>query len=402
MRQILQTRFFCAVIAFGALSLFAGMFSFCSLGPMEFRYKSWTTWAIEDFVKQPKAPNLVFLGSSLMLVPMDGVDADYMNTKIDGAEHHRSVFFEDAFNKLSGTALKSFNFSLPGEMPSDAFFITKNLLKNEQRPDVIVYGVGPRDFMDNLLPSPASTDPYRFMSKFGSVHAWASLVSPTFFERFNYEIGRLVYLYGNKEDIAHRITKAIGLELDLALPLPQGVVAFADVKRNQMLPGYQPAFSLDRGQAYFRPATKEDLASFTDNIAEYRKRYQRLKWDMFKTQTTFLTEMIRTARERGTKVVLVAMPITDLNRSILSDHAWNTYRDTVKTVASTEGASFIDFSDDNAFNRQDFCDTVHLNSRGGKRFLGKLAGEMSGIPAVVASLKARPRANSLAERRGAL
>lgn len=50
-------------------------------------------------------------------------------------------------------------------MPSDAYLITQLLLGYKDHPKLIVYGVGPRDFVDNLLTSATSTDPYRCLSK---------------------------------------------------------------------------------------------------------------------------------------------------------------------------------------------------------------------------------------------
>src|SRR5579885_3144617 len=170
---------FWAIAAFLGLSQIMSALQVGALSPQDVPYPTWTSWAISDFMENAqKRPDFVFLGSSLMLVPLDGVDADYTSVALDGSKHHKSIFFEEKFKQYSGEKVDSFNFALPGEMPSDAFLITKFLLRDEHRPHVIVYGVGPRDFMDNLLPSPSATDPFRYLSRFGDYQERITLIDP--------------------------------------------------------------------------------------------------------------------------------------------------------------------------------------------------------------------------------
>ena len=143
MKGLLKTRFAAALLTFSLAAALAGYFRLGNFSPENFPYMSWTGWTITDFLKQPR-PNVVFLGSSLMLVPLGGVDADYLRRRVDGSQHHHSAYFEDKFEEKTGLHLRSFNFALPGEMPSDAYLIVKNLLAGEKKPDLIVYGVGDR------------------------------------------------------------------------------------------------------------------------------------------------------------------------------------------------------------------------------------------------------------------
>jgi hypothetical protein len=397
MRQLLKSRFFIAAIAFAAVSLAAARAHFCATAPTDFPYKSWTAWAIDDFVSRTAAPRIVFLGSSLVLVPLAGVDADYLGKRLDGCEHHNSVYFERKFAERTGIKASTFNFALPGEMPSDAYMIADYLLKGEKTPDVIVYGVGPRDFMDNLLPSPAATDPYRFLSRFGDITAWAPLMMPEKFERFNFEIGRALYLYGHKEDIV----QTLSTNAAQALPLVANANAMDNETLHKLLPQYRP-FELHRGEAFFRPSTAEERARFTDNLDEYKKRYKQLKWDTFLTQMRFFTETLSTARRHGSHVVVVAMPITDLNRQLLSKLSWDAYRSSIKAIARVEGASFVDFSEEPSFQRTDFGDTVHLHSGGGRRWLDMVIERLAQDDAVIAQLRAQPAALAAARRQKTL
>lgn len=352
------------------------------LKPTDFPYPTWTSWAIHEFQEKKENPEVVFLGSSLLLVPLDGVDADYTKKQIDGAKHHKSIFFESKFKQYSGTDVTSYNFALPGEMPSDAYLLTKFLLKNEKRPDVIVYGVGPRDFMDNLLPSPKATDPFRYLSRLGDYSERIDLIAPKWEERLGWEIGRMFYPVGASENITTSLSRQFNQFLATTFPS----VKQSDInKRRKLLPEYHP-FEILPNECFFNPMDDKTRPGFVDNIDEYRKRYKTLKRDTFLSQMQFLTDILDIAQERGTHVVLVAMPITDINRQLISDQAWNEYKTRLETLAHEKGATYFDMYATKQFPLKDFGDTVHLHSGGGARFLDMLAKKLSENHEVTAAL----------------
>lgn len=353
-----------------------------SLHPEDFPYPTWTSWAIKEY-NSPKTPtpNLVFLGSSLMLVPLDGVDADFTKKPIDGAKHHKSIFFESKFKDYSGDSIRTFNLALPGEMPSDAYLLTKFLLKNEKRPDVIVYGVGPRDFMDNLLPSPKATDPFRYLSRLGDYNERIDLIAPKWEERLAYELARAIYPLGESENIMTSISRQFNNFLVATFP---NVTPSSTDKRRGLLPEYHP-FEINLKECYFRPTDEKNRPPFVDNIDEYRKRYKTLKQDTFESQMQFLTDILDTANARGTHVVLLAMPITDINRQLISDKAWEQYKTSLEKLAAAKGATYFDFYATKQFPLSDFGDTVHLHSGGGARLLDMLAKKLADNHEIISS-----------------
>ena len=95
-----------------------------------------------------------------------------------------------------------------------------------------------------------------------------------------------------------------------------------------------------------------------------------------------------TAKERDIHVVLVAMPITDINRNLLSDQSWNLYRSRLRDLAARhqETTTFFDMQETKAFNISDFQDTVHLHSGGGAKLLDMIAKIMAQDKASMAAL----------------
>lgn len=370
---ILRSKFFISVALFAAVSSLLAMTKLGNIAPTDYPIKTWTGWAVDEFLSDKQGrPQFVFMGSSLMLVPVAGVDADYLNRPIDGSRHHNSQYFEDQFQQKTGQKVKTFNFGLPGEMPSDAFLITKFLLKGEKRPDVIVYGVGPRDFMDSLLPSPAATDPYQCLSRFGDVTSHRHLIAPEWDQRLNFELAQLVYPYGHKLDMSVSAERAVTAAINEFLPKPQTDKPFTISDRRRLFPSYKQT-EIAANEAFFRPTTPETRTFDNANLKEYKKRYAHLNWRTYCHQMKFLADLMNTARERGTQVILISMPITDINRDLLEKGTWDSYKKCLKVLAQSKDATFIDLGDSKQFALNDFMDTVHLHSGGGMKLLDIVA-----------------------------
>lgn len=370
---ILRSKFFISLALFAAASSLLAMTKLGNIAPTDFPIKTWTGWAVEDFLSDKQGrPQFVFMGSSLVLVPVAGVDADYLKHPIDGSHHHNSQYFEDQFKRHTGMKVKTFNFGLPGEMPSDAFLITKFLLKGEKRPDVIVYGVGPRDFMDSLLPSPAATDPYQYLSRFGDVTSHRHLIAPEWDQRLNFELAQLVYPYGHKYDMSVSTERAISEAINEWLPKPKTDKPFTIQDRRTLFPYYKQ-MEITSNEAFFRPTTPETRTFDNANLNEYKKRYARLNWRTYCHQMKFLADLMNSARERGTQVILISMPITDINRDLLEKGTWDSYKKSLKVLAQSKDATFIDLGDSKQFATSDFMDTVHLHSGGGMKLLDIVA-----------------------------
>lgn len=262
--RLAKCRFAVSVILFVLVSAVWGSLRLGALSPADFPFYTWTACAIEDFLSNEQGrPQVDFVGSSLVLAPLGGVDADFLGKAVDAPHHHRSLFFEDAFKKRTGQDIRTFNFALPGEMPSDAYLIAKFLLKGEKRPDVIVYGVGPRDFLDNLLPSPAATDPYQYLSRFGDVNDRISLIAPDWQERLNYELGRFVYSYGQKTDLSTAFSRGVSGTFNRFLPAQDGGSPMS--VRRKILPDYRQ-FEVAKDECLFRPTTPKTRAAFQTTL----------------------------------------------------------------------------------------------------------------------------------------
>jgi hypothetical protein len=72
--------------------------------------------------------------------------------------------------------------------------------------------------------------------------------------------------------------------------------------------------------------------------------------------------------DNGIHVLLVNMPITELNMSALAPGVYERYSRDIQAAAQKSGAQFMDLNDHKQFPRTDFVDTVHMNGYGAIKF----------------------------------
>src|SRR5262249_36315394 len=63
---------------------------------------TWVWWATREFMDKKQSPDVVLLGSSLLMHPVSRLDADYLNRDLDYVHHHRSVYIEAAMARRFG------------------------------------------------------------------------------------------------------------------------------------------------------------------------------------------------------------------------------------------------------------------------------------------------------------
>ena len=68
-------------------------------------------------------------------------------------------------------------------------------------------------------------------------------------------------------------------------------------------------------------------------------------------------------------MLVVSMPITSVNRSLLPDHVFALYKNNLRVVSKLFGARYLDLDEMKCFNDQDFGDTVHLNTFGSNKMI---------------------------------
>lgn len=334
--------------------------------------RSMVWWTVEDFRKQKPAPDFVLMGSSLLMHVLHGGDAEYLKLAQNEVCHHKAAMLEDLIAKKTGVRVNSFAFALAGMMASDTYAISSTLFKGEQKPKVIVYGIAPRDFIDNTLASPASTEIFRFMSRTGGLHDVGWDARTGIWEKVEYAIENLSSLYEHRNYfvyLQHRYAKGllrlIGYENNNEVHTPFALRRLA-LLENQEDIGVNERIAM--------PGLKR---VYTNNSQEYLRRYQPFKVDRFKTQLSYLEKFMAYCSKEGIEVVLVNMPVTEDNLKLMAPASYDAYKNNVTAIAEKYQGRFIDLQDSKKFDVSLFCDSAHMTGLGGVKFFNELAGKIT-------------------------
>jgi len=305
---------------------------------------------------------------------LHGGDATYLQQPQNVAVHHRATYLEDLLREKLQQPVNTFAFAIGGQMVSDAFAISSTLLHGDRKPETIVYGVAPRDFMDNMLASPASTETFRYMNRLGGLQDEALAARTTFWEKVEWEAEQASFLYGHRQDFVYLqnkysrslISKVLRMnDLDFVhAPFELRRIAMAQLPEDT---GANEVMILPYNSAKDK---------YEDNLPEYRSRYRRFNQKKFDTQLAFLDKLANFCKQEGINLVLVNMPLTQDNVALMPPNLYASYLASLDQAATKYGARVVDLNQPQTFDKSCFADSVHLNGHGGKVFFEQLSDRL--------------------------
>ncbi len=321
--------------------------------------------AIEQLNKCNPRPTTVLLGSSLMMVPVWSCDNSHFRDSDPPTMHHQSLWLEQLLKDKGLSGEKVVSLALAGEMVSDAYIITDKLLKDSKKPDAIVFGVAPRDLMDNTLSAEALTPVFQRLVGIDDLGSIAGLSFSTMQERADFVLGRILSLYalrGRLQTVPvaqykRMLVKVIG-EGQEAEPTPQKTLA--------------QGFMMHKDRSWVWQKSKD----------EYKERYKCFSQTQFEKQRMYLDALLELAQKRDIKVILVNMPVSSDNFGLLPKGLYDSYLETIRKAAATHHATLVDLYQEGKYADEHFYDTVHLNPVGGERFMQQMSDEIAKAAAV--------------------
>ncbi|MBA3855814.1 MAG: hypothetical protein C0507_02785 [Cyanobacteria bacterium PR.3.49] len=343
-------------------------------------------WTAKGYLAEPKAPDIVLLGSSLMMTAHHAGDATKRNEIVNEVKHFHSTCMEDFLAQKGGQKPSAFSFAIAGQMASDAYLIARSLLVGDKQPKVIVYGIAPRDLIDNTLPSPASTETFRYLDRFSDFSDIALSARTSANEFIQYGLEKAIYTLSHRPDLIclqHKFAYSLApfgkdahTDAQIKTPFALRAIARMDV------PDDNGANELRIGP--YDKATEP----FRDNTTEYRHRYAYIKQKTYKSQLSYLNKLMSLCKQQGIQLVVVNMPLTPGNVSLMAPGFYDQYKSTVAAMARENGAGFLDMNKQDAFEQKHFADTVHLNGLGGVQFFKLLSDELALDRSFTAALSA--------------
>ena len=297
-------------------------------------------------------------------------------------------------NSGSNSAAKPvpvFNLASAGQMSSDTYLYVNEYLNGPTKPQVIFWGVAPRDFGDANLTSPMSTVSFKRIVNLENLEKYKATFLPHFNEQAEFVANAVCYFYGRRWRIQREsdrlLEKLDGFVTKICGVTPgagsgAGGVANATQNLNTGAAANVTAGNPDTAGGAFT-AVAEPGADITrrltgfarerwvSSIKEYRSRYKGIGDRDITVQMDSLDRVLALCQKRGIKVVLVNLPLTKANRELMPDNFYQRFSQQVAAAAQKHKSdvSYFDLSLDQRFTDYDFWDTVHMNQLGGVKML---------------------------------
>ncbi len=312
---------------------------------------------LKDYRALAKKPDVALLGSSIVMYPFWAMDFnnDKQNTG-DIFHHHRSFALEKVLNTGSDKKYDVFSLAIFGQMASDVYIFANELFKPNETPKVAVWGIAPRDFYDAELASPMNTITFQRMVGLQNLGPYAEQYLPSYQQKLDFILSKGIYLYGQRWYVQKEVRKGFNKLYSAMFGVTE-----AEYKPNQ-------GFNVQHQGALPDPKFLWDLS-----VKEYKSRYRNIDTEKLTTQMRFSKKLIEMCKDKGVKLIVVNMPLSDSNRGIMPDGFYNAYIKEVKALAEAGGADFVDVGADPQFDRMDYWDTAHMNHSGGYKLIDKLA-----------------------------
>lgn len=380
----LKSSFVVALCLFALMNGCLSFFEPVTFDLFKYPYKGWAWWMMNDLRKTQDTHNVALLGSSVMLSAIASCDANYVNACLDQACYHRAVYLDHKLRTRFGGSFSTFNLSVPGQMPSDAYLALRTMVSTAHRPDVVIYGVFPRDFIDSTLSSPADTEPFKYLRRFVTLDDVYAAVFRSPFTKLEWWLGRVVYLYGYSLDLQMAFVELADKFLATYVPQPFNNPRFTWWDRVRLLPAYLPG-EVHASAVMAVPTTREEAArQWRDNTLEYQQRYKSPDAHVYRTQLNFLKQIARFCQKERIELIVVNMPVTAYHIGMLKPGIYTRYVQAMKEEAIRGRYTFYDLCDIGRYEQIDYTDPVHLNAFGGKKFIDHLV-EMLAIDRRAAS-----------------
>jgi hypothetical protein len=346
---------------------------------------NWQWWRSNEYTAQTKNPDVVLMGSSLIMIPITLVEADHSNKQIDSVKHYRSTCLEDGLANTSSqphkTSVTVFNFALPGSMVSDQYMVASSLFKDKQKPKLLVLGLTLRDFVDSGVECAASTPTYQFFKHYfedkaqddlSLVALQTSKIWQGVTEKAQDWMDRNLYLSG-KRLAAQYLNNAFWQEKISGVThgkekLDDNLVVAPSKDMMDSLFGD----AVEPGQFLFTPYA---TAPYQDNTREYRRRFKDYDPAKLAIQEEFLSKLMAHCKAQNIEVMIVNMPLTPQNMALMPDGSYEKYLASTSSLAQANGCRFVDLNNGN-FGLENFKDTAHMNSAGGKKLVESIVGSI--------------------------
>lgn len=349
-----------------------------------------------DYIENGERPDVVFMGSSLVLWANYQPDRYLKLTSEDTnlMAYLDCRYFKQLLEKSLKKKVTTVNLAFLASTPADCLLITKGLIENKRTPSAIVYGIAPRAMADNHTPcggaiggkavlniwKPGGSEPIDtllYLAKpvlscppiLNTIREYRLTGdNPNFNQTMDFWIAKVWSPYKRRSEIKSDLN-----ELALAL------VRKGSAQKRQ-LPALEQAGNNPArarcilGQDHDQRDNYSEVSKIEKDLVQYNGRYNPPNFEKLKRNGQELESLLSLCKRKDIKVFLVEMPLTQENRELIKPELNKKYNEKIESLCRKYGSIRIEVTE--GFNRSDFIDSAHLNGKGGKKFQEKLVSSL--------------------------
>lgn len=350
-------------------------------GPLErlIALKKVDNWSREATQNKDNKMPVVLVGSSLIMSSSYLCDTkfspDYVSKDKSRAEQEFLTYphFSYLEKCLAGLGpVNVINLSNSASLISEDLLLVKESMRY-RKPGLVVVGIAPRDFLDHYTAAYHRSRLAQILLARQSSLDWSFQSSPQ--ENLDRIFTKIWGFYQQRVDYKTALTQAACTHFNRSASLFDAAKHKADEearKKNAETEITAESDQIDKPVdmkgIYRDEMGSEPLLKKYDS--DYRGRYLPLDMDRFALEKKSLEELVQFCAEQNTPLVLVSMPLTKRNLDLLPPKFMCEYFKMINSLdlKSPHGVLLNLTASKDFIAPEDFVDTVHLRSTGGKKF----------------------------------
>jgi hypothetical protein len=334
------------------------------------------------------APDVVLIGSSLPMAAAYYADCKYYkpdvlnwikhceSRKISAFQSYEQArYLQNRLSSACGRPVSVFNLTSAACMPSDAYLLLSNAVENRPNIKTVIYGVAPRDFMDNLVPEVGLTPAFEVLAKPSILNATLTSDTPPPVA-FELAMSSMCSFYRQRVNLRELIASFPSRFLNREVTLAKVVSRFGT-------PGTSPPSqhgTKQPGSAGILPAqtaTPDTTSQLAGHYKDYNARYNPPNQRRFRQELDQFKKLMSLCREHHIQLFIVNMPITDKNKQLIDQHLYGQFNTNISQLPGQFGATFINMDDSNYDPKLDYLDSVHLSDQGAPKLINRLVEKIT-------------------------
>ncbi|HEY9678800.1 MAG TPA: hypothetical protein V6C76_12375 [Drouetiella sp.] len=341
---------------------------------------------LKAYRDEPKTPDVALLGSSLIEVPSIEAAALAANKPVDRLTHHRCDCLEQELTKQTGVKSSVVSLAIGGEMVSDAYLLTKRLLIGQRAPHAIIYGIGPRDFQDNLMPGVESSDTFKVLSSIDDLpDLWQSR-QLSIENKMTLTLENLSSFCGDRTQI---VAAANSTANQFAAPFLAKETKPAEARPANNILKFIGGM-IAPGEAVWHPDDEYMLTN-------YLSRYNPVSRKQINTQLGYFDRLLKLCKEQKTPIMIVNMPLGETNRKVMAPGFYEQYMLDTQKICAANNVPYVDLNSSPLNEKPNFLDTVHLNPNGSAKMFALMSKNID--PTIAVALRDADKAVASAPSR---